>query len=188
MFKQNINKSLGLRYPVKAKVPQEFLNIDAIYEYKAIRPSASYKAQSWIFLTEPVATLLKGQAVVITGFDPATMTTVDEHGKHEQQQFQAVQVGKRTLYVLLDGKTDLIPAGKSGQYKLSATVNAYEPKMAVILSQPVSNVPLNYKVFGYKQNMKTDTGTGIEYAQPYIVTQVDYQNVYFPATDFVVMD
>lgn len=187
MFKTNINKNLGLRYPVKTKVHPEFLNIDAIYEYKAIRPSTSYKAQSWIFLNQPSATIRKGKAINITGFDPANMVTVDEHGKHEQQQFQAVQIGKRTLYVLLDGKADLIPVGKSGQYKLSETVNAYEPEMTVVLSQPISNVPLNHKVFGYKQNAKTDLN-GQQLEQPYLLTQEDYQNVYYPASDFIKME
>lgn len=182
----NANKSLGLRYTVKAKIHPEFLNIDAIYEYQAIRPSSSYKAQSWIFLTQPSTTIRKGKTVFITAFDPASMITVDEHGKHEDQQFQAVQIGKRTLYVLLDGKADLIPSGKPGQYKLSATVNAYEPDMTVVLNQPVNNVPLNHKVFGYKQNIKAVLN-GQQIEQPFIVTQADYQNVYFPAVDFVKM-
>ena len=186
MFKQNINKSLGLRYPVKTKVPQEFLNIDAIYEYKAIRPSASYKAQSWIFLNQPSTTLRKGKVVSVDSFDPASMITVDEHGKHADQQFQAVQVGKRTFYVLLDGKADLTPTKTNGQYKLSTTVNAYEPDITVVMSQPVSNVPVDYKVFGYKQNLRADMG-GQQIEQPFIVTQVDYQNVYFPAVDFIKM-
>ena len=187
MQKNAINKSLGLRYPQKKTVHPDFLNIDAIYEYKAINPSASYKAQSWVFLNSPAGTIKKGKEVSVVSFTPETFTIVGEHDKHEQAQFISILHGRKKYYVLLDGKTELIPSGKSGMYKLSDTVNVYVIQEAVILSQPFTRTAVGYKVFGYKQNMRTDTGQGIEYTQPYIATQVDYQTVYFPANDFEIL-